>query len=272
MFAALYFLGVAPFHPTAEPTREMLFEGVEYTREVHRTPRPMVVHILRIDLDAEGVRLFVTPPDSDCGAMVHARTTSEFTEEFGVQAAINANYFRPFRPGLLVGYPRRGSPVEPVGLAASDGEIYSWRFWRPGAVFICPENTVQFTRPGRYHTMINGNGFILRNGKRVELPPNGPYPRAAFAVSQDHREVLLVVVDGRQRRYSEGATLEELADILLRLGAHTAVRLDEGGSATLAAEGSNGSPQVLNRPIDSRIPGRERPVANHLGVFAKPLQ
>jgi hypothetical protein len=30
-------------------------------------------------------------------------------------------------------------------------------------------------------------------------------------------------------------------------------------------------PLVLSAPIHNHIPNRERPVANHLGVFARPL-
>jgi hypothetical protein len=33
-----------------------------------------------------------------------------------------------------------------------------------------------------------------------------------------------------------------------------------------------GGARVLNRPIDLGLPGKERVVANHLGVFAKPLE
>ncbi len=79
-----------------------------------------------------------------------------------------------------------------------------------------------------------------------------------------------MVVDGKQPRYSEGATLEELAAILLEHGASDAVRLDEGGSSTLVIRGPSGRPMLLNCPINSRIPDYERPVANHLGIFAQP--
>jgi hypothetical protein len=45
--------------------------------------------------------------------------------------------------------------------------------------------------------------------------------------------------------------------------------LDGGGSSTLVIEGEDGLPEILNSPIDSYIPGRERPVANHLGITVK---
>ena len=81
--------------------------------------------------------------------------------------------------------------------------------------------------------------------------------------------LLLVVVDGRQPNYSGGVTLPELADLVVEFGGWAALNLDGGGSSTLVAEGPDGRPRVLNSPIHGRHPpGRERPVANHLGVYA----
>ena len=265
--------GLHPFHPETEPTEEVLFEGVRYIREVHETPRPMVVHVMRIELTAPGIRFQVTPRDNHSERPLEARTTSEFATEFGVQVAINANYYRPYVPGFLVqGYPRSGHRVEPIGLAASDGDVYSWRFWRPGVLFIDENHEVSFNRPDRYHTMIAGNGFILRRGQRQDFEETRAYPRAALGVDAAHTEMILVVIDGKQPRYSEGATLDELAGLLERYGAHNAIRLDEGGSATLVIQHDPGEAEVLNRPVAARLPGYERPVANHLGIFARPIE
>ena len=54
-------------------------------------------------------------------------------------------------------------------------------------------------------------------------------------------------------------------------GGYNVLNLDGGDSVTLAVEGQNGLPQVLNSPIHNHIPGPERPVGNHLGIFALPL-
>ena len=52
-------------------------------------------------------------------------------------------------------------------------------------------------------------------------------------------------------------------------GAFAAMSLDGGGSSTLVIEGQDGKPRILNSPIDNYIPGRERPVGNHLGIYIK---
>ena len=83
---------------------------------------------------------------------------------------------------------------------------------------------------------------------------------------------MLFLIDGRQPSYSEGATLAELAQIILEYGGYNAVNLDGGGSSTLVIQNENGEPEVLNSPIHTRIPGRERPIANHLGIFASPIE
>ena len=95
-------------------------------------------------------------------------------------------------------------------------------------------------------------------------------PRTAIGINGNSRYVYLVVVDGRQPFYSEGATFRELAELLLEQGAYFAMSLDGGGSSTMVIEGEDDRPIVLNFPIDNYIPGRERPVANHFGVYVNP--
>ena len=51
------------------------------------------------------------------------------------------------------------------------------------------------------------------------------------------------------------------------------LNLDGGGSSTLVAEDEKKNPVLLNSPIHGRLPpGKERPVANHLGIFARRIE
>lgn len=59
---------------------------------------------------------------------------------------------------------------------------------------------------------------------------------------------------------------------LAELGAWDGINLDGGGTTTMAVEGADGRPRLLNRPIHLGIPGLERLSASHLGVKAKSLQ
>src|SRR3712207_8609410 len=55
-----------------------------------------------------------------------------FVEEFGLQVAINANYYFPFKSNSIFDYyPHEGDAVEVCGYAASRGNVYSEKKWMP---------------------------------------------------------------------------------------------------------------------------------------------
>lgn len=88
----------------------------------------------------------------------------------------------------------------------------------------------------------------------------GSHPRTGIGVTAQGR-ILLVVVDGRQPKWSQGPTMDEFARIMRDLGAVTALNLDGGGSSTMVVEGD-----VVNRPSD----GRERSISNAILVLPGP--
>jgi hypothetical protein len=89
------------------------------------------------------------------------------------------------------------------------------------------------------------------------------HPRTAVGIAAGGRRVLLVAVDGRQRPYSDGMTLRELAAFFLALGVPEAINLDGGGSTTMVVRDRGGVLRIVNRPSDA---AGERPVANALAV------
>jgi len=124
--------------------------------------------------------------------------------------------------------------------------------------------------PNKPHNAISGDRMLLLKGEVApDLDDAQVHPRTAIGINRNGRYVYIVVVDGRQPFYSQGATFIELAELLLEQGAYIAMSLDGGGSSTLVIEGEEGNPVVLNSPIDNYIPGRERPVGTHLGVYVK---
>ena len=94
-------------------------------------------------------------------------------------------------------------------------------------------------------------------------------PRTAIGLDRSGTHLILFVADGRQPLYSQGATLHEMAQLMIYYGAVNAMNLDGGGSSTLVMRNSLGMVEVVNSPIQTGIPGRERPVGNHLGIFAQ---
>lgn len=268
---ARWLIGLETTRPQRTNHNADLFHGVAYTRQVRTQPRPLVVHTVTVDVAAADVGFLVTP--HAFGGEIGAQPTTAFLREHGVQVAVNGGYFEPFwirSPWNY--YPRRADPVEIRGLAMANGLVYSepedgWpvlcvagdRVWIDRAA--CPAETTQ---------ALAGNRLLVENGRAVQHANASIHPRTAVAASADGATLWLIVVDGRQRRYSEGVTLAELAEIILELGADSALNLDGGGSSTLTMATATG-PQLLNAPIHTDIPMRQRPVANHLGIFARPL-
>ena len=73
----------------------------------------------------------------------------------------------------------------------------------------------------------------------------GRYPRAALGVSA--HTLIVVACDGRRSNVDGGLTMVELAEVLLELGAESAINLDGGGSTTLVHRG-----HLLNRPYSTQ--------------------
>ncbi len=265
-------LGYFYFRPQPADIQVRLFEGVSYERVSQREPFPLVYHVVRISLDAPGLSFFVTPPDLEGEFELRAQTTTQFLRKHQLQLAINGNFFYPSHANNPWDYyPVSGEPVAVLGEAASSGDQYSSRATHYIPVSISDENTILFGEAE--------GGYNILAGKYIDLttPVNPPesngqrLPRTAFALDRDSNTLILLVADGRQPNYSEGLSLEELRELLIALGADEAINLDGGGSSTLVMQLPDGRTRVLNSPIHTRIPGRERPVANHLGIYAPPL-
>ncbi|HUE88162.1 MAG TPA: phosphodiester glycosidase family protein [Vicinamibacterales bacterium] len=83
------------------------------------------------------------------------------------------------------------------------------------------------------------------------------HPRTAIASLADGR-ALLLVADGRRSPERVGLTLDDLAKLLIELGAVEAINLDGGGSTAMVVRG-----KLVNFPSD---PTGERPVSDAIVV------
>lgn len=276
----LYVMALSSRPPRINETRS-LFQGITYQRQAWSSPRPVMLHLVTVNLAAEGVKPFVSPglPPSSSEFETNARTVSEFVDEFEVQIGINANFFNPFREETAWDfYPRSGDRVNHLGQSTSAGETYSPAQNDWSSICFYAQNRVQIVEsgicPAGALQAVAGNDLLLKDGKPVPPPSyvteDKPYSRTVVAIDKPGKKLWLVLVDGKQFQYSEGITLAELTDFLLKLGADSALNLDGGGSVTLAIQTPQGA-KVLNAPIQTKIPMRERPVANQLGFFARSL-
>ncbi|MEZ0394966.1 MAG: phosphodiester glycosidase family protein [Anaerolineales bacterium] len=261
---ALYYAG----RPLPTAVRRELAPGVVYYRRFHATPNLMVAHIVSVDLNNPDVRVLVTPGDPAAEYPLAASTTSQFAREYGALVAINGDGFTPwYFNSLLDYYPHPGDPVRPNGLAASEGVVYSEANGGP-VLYISQTNRASFNQTeDPIYNAIAGDRMLVVDGAAVpDLDDGRLAPRTAVGLDGYSNRLILIVIDGRQPLYSEGATLAELADLLIYYGATEAMSLDGGGSSTMVVRGVLGV-EVMNSPIDGYVPGRERPVANHLGIL-----
>ncbi|MEB3279754.1 MAG: phosphodiester glycosidase family protein [Lyngbya sp.] len=260
---------------------QQLFKGITYQRIRRTKPDALMIHLVKIDLTEPGIELLVTPgePGED-KRDIAAQTTSEFLQKYDLQLAINGSFFHPFYVnGPIDYYPYSGERVNILGQAISQGKIYSNVNKGWSVLCISPEKKAEIlpdTCPKNTVHGLAGNMILIERGQPVKFKKfsdiNKKFPRTAVAIDKSGETLWLILIDGRQSLYSQGATLATLTDIIQEIeGVETALNLDGGGSTTLViSEGTNA--KVLNAPFHSRIPMRQRPIANHLGIYALPVE
>ncbi|MDB9313371.1 phosphodiester glycosidase family protein [Spirulina sp. CS-785/01] len=270
--------GLAIQRPPRTPLEKQLFSGITYQRIPYDKPRPFLLHLITVDLKTPGLEFFVSPAVKAPNERwkFPAQTTTTFLEKYQLKLAINGSFFTPFyTKHPLDYYPKPGELVYVQGQSISGGIEYS----PPGngwtVLCVTPQQTVEIGGVSCPSDTVQGlaGGYQLIEGGNpartfTEDEQDNLYPRTAVGVDGTGDTLYLVVIDGRQPWYSQGVSLAELTDILLELGSDRALVLDGGGSTTLAIE-DNGQPKLLNSPIHTRIPLRQRPIANHLGLTVK---
>jgi hypothetical protein len=171
--------------------------------------------------------------------------------------------------GDSVGVPPDGAVLVARGTAAAQLDA---------ALVGSSQLTVRIPLPAAWTTVtgaVSAGPTLVKNGKPIfnageALTPaqlRGRQPRTAIGQRADG-SIVMVAVDGRQRRWSVGITNWDLALTLVHYGVVTGFALDSGGSTTVAFDGG-----VLNRPSD---PQGERPVGEALvigytGVYVPPI-
>lgn len=248
------------------------FQGVELADGTADAAEPRIQRVFaaRIQLDSPGLKFFSTPRAGTLETL--GETASTFLNKHRLQLAINANFYEPVS----------NTPVDInlEGLAISERTVVSPPSPSLPALCLTEDNHARFVEntPANFPTAgiataIAGSRIILRDGRPTarSSTPDDVHPRTAVGLSHDGRVLIWLVIDGRQPGYSLGASVEETALWLARLGAHSGLLLDGGGSTTLVRADRDGRATLLNRPIHKNTPGRERLNGNHLGLRAAPL-
>ena len=272
----LLILAVAAAH--AQTVTETLFPGVTHIRHTESYPRKLSIHVIVADLQQPGLRFHLTPHEGSRETV--RQTTLEFLKSEHAQVAINAHFFLP--------YPSDDREAFLVGLAASDGNVYS-DFESPEQSYALLKNApalnidrvnhasiVHRGEPAQWFTAVSGSAQIVTSGRKTiptygdgDLTPSSPYSnqdswyervnaRTAIGVTRDGRRLILFTVD--RAGASQGMTVGEVADFLIsNYDVWDALNLDGGGSTALAVEGQG----LVNTPSDSG----GRAVGSNLGLF-----
>lgn len=269
--------------PPREPMVQPLFTGITYERQVRDRPRPLMIHLLTVDLTVPEVQVIVSggvETDTVTNETI-ARTTSEFLQESGVQIAVNGSFFFPFREKTPWDYaPHSGDRVFVLGQAIAAGKRYAEprKPWHPFCILSTGKVLIsaQYTCPQKTEFALAGGPLLLLAGEPVDFHAfvgnfDKPYARLLIATNATGDKLWLIAVDGKQPFYSDGMTLAETVEFLQELGVTQALNLDGGGSTTLVQAQAKGQPKILNAPIQTKIPMRERAIANHIGIYAPPL-
>lgn len=238
-------------------------------------PEPLAIHVLRVHVEAPGIKvdvLLAEDPDGKGPAEAALTDPRELAARHGALAAVNATGFAalPDAEGNKPEGWRAGLRVDIAGMAVSEAAARSAPypnrsndlcFWidGEGRSHIGPV-------PGEEADVREGvNGWwidLVRAGKVLPKEGGKRHPRTAVGLDKKRHRLFLVVVDGRRPDWSVGMTGHELAELMLRLGAHRAINLDGGGSSIMLAMDVDGEMEIINRPS-----GEEpRPIPLLLGV------
>lgn len=273
---ALYGLALGQQAVAAEdvagPLAISLPSGVVYDHVERTQPRPLQIHVLKIDLQSAGIALGldVAPdPDGDGPAETTLVAPLDHATRSRLVAAVNANAWRMLpdpktgrTPGYIV-----GGACDMSGWVVADGQQHSppqggyWSFW------VASDGSAHLgdvaTAPTAARWAIAGFGGLIRNGEILPQPSDVRHPRTALGLDRQSRTLILAVIDGRQSGYSEGLSERELAELMAELGCHNALNLDGGGSSVMVLCEPGKEARIMNRPSDRMGP---RPIPVLFGV------
>ena len=234
--------------------RETLCDGVLYEHRLCEDKNGAPVHAFLLRVDSKKASLLVgTPEDGYAARKVRAKVPAMIDAAVKngapVVAAVNADFFDIF------------GDYSPSGLCVKNGRVIANADSNRPFVGIgkngAPVIATLAEDPGLLPELAQAAGglqMIVKDGALYDWAPLEPFsfvrhPRTAAGVTKSG-EILLLEVDGRIPAYSNGATLVDLANILLAEGADRALNLDGGGSSVVYTKTAEGGFLLRSNPAD----------------------
>ncbi len=247
-------------------------------------PGPVTGVVVHVDLRRAQVMVLPTAPlvgtDPSTAPKFQLDTVSAAARLHDLDVALNASFFgtdakRNHGTRAIAFF--AGNLGRPVGWHLSDGRLLAQpvndklratlQINHLGQASIA--DGVKQLAPDTLHA-VSGNFLLLANGQALANSSDARAPRSSVGLSGDGHTLVLMAIDGRSEQ-SRGASMGELAALMLRHGAADAINLDGGGSTALVVKDhATGVYGLANQPSDpmSALPGAriERPVADVIGV------
>ena len=260
---------------------QQVSDGVRH-HYIYSPAGPWAIHVLDVRLDRCHTAVAVKGATTAIGRTKTSDLMRELARTREVIGGVNADFFLFAPPGVPTGaHVSAGRVITPP----SDRPVFAIdSAGMPRIVVLSARDPARFAvddpalarlalRPFHPVEAVGGRPVLARDSLIAgavdtnDSPgfATGRHPRTAVGIAGAGDRLLLVVVDGRQKPYSDGMTLRELATLMLALGARDALNLDGGGSTTLAYADpdSAGAVRVANHPSDA---AGERPVGNALAI------
>ena len=263
--------GVPPIAPLPFATdtvrAEVIADGVVH-RFIYAPAGPWAIHVLDVDLSRCNAAVAVKGADAAAGRIRTTTMLGGLSSTRRVVGGVNADFF-----SLVTG--------APVGMLIVDGRMLSPPSARPvlafdssGAPRIAEYSLIDSRLSPSYpREAVGGRPVLVRDSSVLDIVDDegqpsfsvARHPRTAAGIAARGRRLILAVVDGRQKPYSDGMSLRELANLMRALGAREAINLDGGGSSTMvyADPRADGRLRLANRPSDKE---GERAVGDALAI------
>lgn len=267
------------------------YPGIFHLSLEREQPRLMKIQLMKIDLKSGRYGFAGTPkpelwgkpmPDFPELNIVTARErTAAFMEKarqpkeqggrgLNMVVAVNASPWRPWQD------PWNHKYAAHLGLAITDGEVLqaddlgrpSFVVLKNGKIdFRSKENPIALD-----DIMMSAPGFQVVLSKGEVLPvaakATALAPRTGYGLSKERDVFYIVIIDGRQKNYSHGATIGDVATLLKEFGAYDALNMDGGGSSTLVVWDTTDG-EGKSRMLNHQGGGAQRTVSYNVGIYVK---
>ncbi len=287
------FKGVARAVGTNFPSTTYTNNGVVYVDSTRQ-----VVNCVRVDLQDPDVQFFTSPPATNFvpeSSETYSISVSNFIKRYGVQVASVANFYTTSTGATDPAFEDLSCRI--YGLSICTGRVVSVPDFGPDGnnrhasmlfttnkeAYLALGNSPPGTNTAGIYTAMSGyyavltNGVIIGSSALTAAYPDPTFhqlqPRTLFGLSADRRYFYMVIIDGRQGGYSDGANDNDMGFWLLQFGASDGIAMDGGGSAAMYMEDcAGGNPKPLGHSSYIAAFGRERITGSQLGIRALPLE